>query len=106
MLNFGEYLTITDALFISAVSIAVVFAVLSLIAVIITSVGKILKEEKPIDNAPKVSNQVKGQQSQSRVDLSAVVNDEHKLIATMVATIEANQTYKDVKYKITNIKEI
>ncbi len=106
-MNFGEYISIGETLFISAVAISVVFAVLALIAVIISLIGKIVGEKKPevaTTNNKVTQNAVA--QVQPKVDLSSVVKDEHKLVATLVATMEANTMDKDVKYKITSIREI
>lgn len=108
MLEFGEYLTLGDALVVSAISIIVVFAVLTLIAFIISLIGKTVKSEKPVaEQSNKASLPTKvNKEIQQRVDLSAVVKDEHKLVAMIVATIAANEKDEDKKYKITSIREI
>ncbi len=106
-MHFGNQLTFADALLLSLISIIVVFAVLVLISVIITILGKVVQEEKsvttPVNNTPAKPVQ---QASAPSVDLKSVVNDEHKLVATIVATMEANTNDEDKKYKITSIREI
>lgn len=110
MSNFEEYISIGDALFISVISIATVFIILIMIALIISLIGKLLKEEKSatvakVTQAP-VAPVAPIAPTQPKVDLSEIVNDEHKRIAVMVATIAANDNDQDKKYKITSIKEI
>ncbi len=110
MLNFGEYLTIAEALTVSILSIAIVFAILALIAVIITFCGKIIggmenKNTVPVvaNSAPVVANNVP---AATKVDLSSVVNDEQKRIAMLVATIEANNNDDDMAFRVVSIKEV
>ncbi len=107
MLNFGDYLTISETLLISAISIAVVFVVLSLIAVIISLIGKTLKEEKvQATEETKVQTLSQIKKNQTKVDLNAVVNDKYKLVAMLVAAVAANENDEDANYKITSIKGI
>ncbi len=107
-MHFGNQLTFADSLFLSLISIIVVFAVLALISLIISLVGKMLQEEKPV--AAPVNTQAKAapvaQTNAPSVDLKSIVSDEHKLVATLVATMEANTNDEDKKYKITSIREI
>ncbi len=84
-MHFSEFLTLSDALLLSLISIITVFAILTLISLIISLVGKVLQEEKkpakPVTSAAPVQQAV---QPTTRVDLSSVVKDEHKLVATLV----------------------
>ncbi len=106
-MHFNNVLTFGDALLLSFISILVVFAILTLISLIITLIGKVLKEEKKPAQVPTAAPVQQAQQTQQpKVDLASVVNDEHKRVALLVASIEANQNDEDKKYKITSIKEI
>ncbi len=108
-MHFGNQLTLSDALLLSLISIIVVFAVLAVISLIISFLGKVLKEEKPVAapvNTPAKAAQPVAQTNAPSVDLKSIVSDEHKLVATLVATMEANTNDEDKKYKITSIREI
>ncbi len=110
MFEFEKYLTFSQALFVSFVSILVVFSILLLIALIVSGLGKILKDEKPVAAAPKaVSKPVAPTTApvvNKAVNLGEVMSDEHKKIAALVATIAANESNKDAKYRVVSIKEI
>ncbi len=108
MIHFEEYITLADSLVITGVSLAVVFVVLTVIALIITFLGKVL-EEKPKEVATNVvtpTNAPVQTNVAPKVDMSQVMNDEHKRIATLVATIAANENEENVKYRVNSIKEI
>ncbi len=107
-MHFSEIITLNDALLISLISITTVFAILILISLIISLIGKMLKEEKkpaaPVASATQTQQVV--QQPTAKVDLSSVVKDEHKRVALLVATMEANTNDEDKKYQITSIREV
>ncbi len=105
MFNFGEYITVTDAVYITTVSITIVFSILILIALVISGFKNVFKEDtntKPNITAPVQNNNVQ----KSIVNLNELVSDEDKLVATLVATIAANENDEDEIYKVTKINEI
>ncbi len=105
MLKFESYLTLSDALLVSIVSIVTVFVILAFIAVIISAIGKFMQKEKPV--TPQVAPTKTVQITQvEKVNLDEIKNDEYKLVATIVASIEANKNDEDVKYRIVKIKEL
>lgn len=105
MFNFGEYITVTDAVYITTVSITIVFSILILIALVISGFKNVFKEDtntKPNITATVQNNNVQ----KSIVNLNELVSDEDKLVATLVATIAANENDEDKIYKVTKINEI
>ncbi len=108
MLEFGEYITIADALLLSVVSISIVFAVLALIAIIINCIGKLMqkKESTVAPVTTVINNTQKNEMASTKVNLSDVKKDEQSLIAVLVASIDANKNDEDKKYKVSSIREI
>ncbi len=112
MIHFEKNITVTDALLVTLISLAVVFTVLIVIALIVSALGKVLKEEKPVAAttkpvATKASPRTTVTASPVKaVNLSEVMNDEHKRIATLVATMAANENDEDKKYRVVSIREI
>lgn len=107
MLNFGEYITIADAVLITVVSITIVFLILTLIAVIIAGIGHLLKGDEKKVEAPKITkNKPIVETNTSSIDLSEIEKDENKLVAMFIATIDANDNDENATYKVTSIKEI
>ncbi len=103
---FGEYITILESLYIMLVSITIVFGTLVVIALILYSFKFIFKEEdtsKKDNNTKKI--EVK-KEKRTFVNMEELVEDEEKLVASIVCTIEANKEDEDKTYKITNIREI
>ncbi len=100
---FGDYITLTDSLFITVLSITIVFVILLLIALAITSFKYIFKEETTIKNEEPLK---KDDALKKIVNLDDVVKDENMLVATLVASIESNNNDEDKKYRVLSIKEI
>ncbi len=109
MFNFDGAFTFADALSVSLVSITVVFIVLILIALIVSLLGKLLQEAKPVAVETKATinaNTNAVARTTNVVNLGEIMNDEHKRIATLVATIAANENDEDKKYRVVSVKEI
>ncbi|MFV0440011.1 MAG: OadG family transporter subunit [Lachnospirales bacterium] len=105
---FGEYITVGDALLVTAISITIVFFILLLIALAIYCFKFIPKEEvKAVAKkvAPKTANS-NTVANVSKVDLEEVAKDENKVVAMLVATMEANTEETDKKYKVVSIREV
>lgn len=105
---FGEYITIPEALFITVISITIVFCILLLIAFAIMSFKYIFKEKeiKPYNNKEVSKNLNETNIQKQIVNLDEIEKDENKLVAIMVATIDANKNEEDKKYKVVNIREL
>ncbi len=101
MFDFGEYITVLDSIYITVVAITIVFTTLILIALVVGAFKKIFKEDTST-KIPVVQNNVQN----TIVNLDELVNDENKLVATLVATIAANENDEDKIYRVTKIKEI
>ncbi len=100
---YGEYITIGDALFITVLSISIVFSILLIIAFAIMSFKYIFKveEKKIVAQAPQQSVA-----TTPTFNIKDIENDEDKIVAVMVATMEANNEDKDKIYKVSSVKEI
>lgn len=96
---FGEYITISDALFITAISLVIVFFILLLIQMCISSFKYIFKEEVPKSNLQNVKEN-------AITKVSDVENDEDELAALMFALIHCNENLENKKFVVTNIKEL
>ncbi len=109
MLEFSEYLSLGDAIFITVVSITIVFAILALIAVIISSFTYIFKEEQATKAKSKSQTKtvpVADTKVVNKVNLDDVAKDENMMAALLVASIEANKNDENIKYRVASIKEI
>lgn len=100
---FGNEITISEALIISVVAITIVFIILLLIALAITSFKYIFKEDVSTTAFSKVI--VKDEKIKNVFDITKIVKEE-EIVALIVATIESNIDCEDKKYKIVSFREV
>ncbi len=105
MFDFGEYITVMDSVYITVVAITIVFTTLILIALIVSAFKNVFKEETKVNNTAK-AEVTQNNVQKTIVNLDELVSDENKLVATMVATIAANENDEDKIYRVTKINEI
>lgn len=100
----GEYITINESLLIMVLAISVVFSILSLIALIVHSFKYVFKEEnktKKIENVKKENISINNNSG-----IEDAVKSEESIVASIVASIDANKNDEDKIYKIVSIKQL
>ncbi len=103
---YSDIITLSDALFITVLSITIVFCILLLIAFCIMSFKYIFKEENiKSQQKPQATKKVNVAQTPA-FDIKTIENDEDKMVAVMVATINSNENDEDKIYRVTNVREI
>ncbi len=100
---YGDVITLGDALFITVFSITIVFCILLMIAFCIMQFKHIFKEEVKPANIAKAT---KATVTAPVFNIKEIENDEDKMVAVMVATINSNENDEDKIYKVTNVKQI
>jgi Na+-transporting methylmalonyl-CoA/oxaloacetate decarboxylase gamma subunit len=100
---FSEYLTVADALFITIVSISIVFAILFLIQLCISSFKYIFKEDIKQDGNKAVKAENKSLKGNERN--AEISNNQEELAALTFALIHCNEN-NGKKFVVTKLREI
>lgn len=106
---FGDQVTIFQSLQLTVIAMSIVFAVLLAIAFIIQGFEHIFPEEKKTGNAaptPTPAPVAAAPVAPARMDMAELTNDEDKMIAAFVASIDAAEENKDTNYRVVSVKQL
>lgn len=106
---FGENITVFQSLQLTAIAMSIVFVLLLLVQILVDFLGRfaskfLVEAKKPIPVKPAVT--VSSVKTEKELDIKELTDDEDKLIAAFVASIEASKSNTDTRYKVVNLKKI
>lgn len=109
---YGANITLFDSLVITVLSLGIVFAILSIIAFILSQFKHISKDAvKTIESKNSknvvVKEKIKTQEGQKldKIDSNSIT-DENMIVAMLIATIEASEEIDGAYVKVRSIKEL